>query len=90
MLNGQSEYQLSCSTRVNHVADIAQNSKAYTPCVSCHGHNLRRESKLTISQAKEIYNFLEARGRVEAYPLFTNVYRICWEGKPAEELTDGL
>ncbi|KAI9639588.1 NAD-dependent glycerol-3-phosphate dehydrogenase C-terminus-domain-containing protein [Dioszegia hungarica] len=43
-----------------------------------------------IHTAKEINTFLKARNRVDAYPLFTNVYRICWEGKPAEELTDGL
>jgi glycerol-3-phosphate dehydrogenase (NAD+) len=41
-------------------------------------------------QAKEVHNFLEARNRVDAYPLFNNVYKVCWEGYPVGKLTEGI
>lgn len=37
-----------------------------------------------------MHTFLKARNRVEGYPLFEKVYRICWEDVPVEQLTDGL
>ena len=40
--------------------------------------------------AVEIHNFLKARGRQDAYPLFRVVYAIVKEGYPVEKLTHGL
>lgn len=37
--------------------------------------------------AAEIHRFLEARGRIDGYPLFSAVYRITFEGHPPENLT---
>ena len=51
---------------------------------------LLRTDPLTPRQAKDIHNFLQEHKRVEGYPLFDNVYRICWEGLPVEKLTEGL
>ncbi|GFZ44183.1 glycerol-3-phosphate dehydrogenase (NAD+) [Saitozyma sp. JCM 24511] len=43
-----------------------------------------------IHTAKEVHNFLKARNRVDAYPLFNNVYKVCWENYPVEKLTEGV
>ena len=42
------------------------------------------------STAIEVHNFLKARGRDSAYPLFDVVYRITKEGYPVEKLTHDL
>lgn len=39
---------------------------------------------------KEIYEFLEARGRVDGYPLFEKVYRISFEGLDVKAMFEGL
>jgi glycerol-3-phosphate dehydrogenase (NAD+) len=41
-------------------------------------------------QAKEIHEFLKARDRVDAYPLFKTVYEISWEGREVESLSSTL
>jgi glycerol-3-phosphate dehydrogenase (NAD+) len=38
----------------------------------------------------DVHNFLKARNRLGAYPLFDKVYHICWDGLAADTLTDGL
>ncbi|KAL7412865.1 NAD-dependent glycerol-3-phosphate dehydrogenase C-terminus-domain-containing protein [Mrakia frigida] len=40
--------------------------------------------------SEEIYKFLEARGRVEGYPLFEKVYRIAFEGLDVKSMFEGL
>lgn len=40
--------------------------------------------------AKEVHNFLQARGKVDDYPLFKAVYSIAFEGGIAKELTSKL
>lgn len=40
--------------------------------------------------AEEVHNFLLARRRVRAYPLFEKVYRISFEGMSPKELVKGL
>lgn len=41
-------------------------------------------------QAKEIHEFLVAKGRVEAYPLFDAVYQISWEKADVTKITAKL
>lgn len=43
-----------------------------------------------IHTAKEVSEFLKARNRVDAYPLFRNVFEICWEDRPVDQITDDL
>ncbi|AFR92257.1 glycerol-3-phosphate dehydrogenase (NAD(+)) [Cryptococcus neoformans] len=43
-----------------------------------------------IHTAKDVHNFLNAKNRSRAYPLFDKVYQIAWEGVPVEKLTEGL
>ncbi|RSH79709.1 glycerol-3-phosphate dehydrogenase [Apiotrichum porosum] len=43
-----------------------------------------------IHTAMDVHNFLKARNRLGAYPLFDKVYHICWDGLAADTLTDGL
>jgi len=43
-----------------------------------------------ICTAKEIHEFLEAKGRVDAYPLFDAVYRISWENADVTKITAKL
>ncbi|KAI8850142.1 NAD-dependent glycerol-3-phosphate dehydrogenase C-terminus-domain-containing protein, partial [Chytridium lagenaria] len=38
--------------------------------------------------SKEVYEILKAKGCTEEYPLFTQVYRICWEGAKPESIID--
>ncbi|KAK0221436.1 NAD-dependent glycerol-3-phosphate dehydrogenase C-terminus-domain-containing protein [Armillaria fumosa] len=40
--------------------------------------------------AQEVFDFLEARGRLEAYPLFEKVYRISFEGMDPKKLFEDL
>lgn len=40
--------------------------------------------------AQEVFDFLEARGRLEAYPLFEKVYRISFEGMDPKRLFEDL
>jgi glycerol-3-phosphate dehydrogenase (NAD+) len=40
--------------------------------------------------AHEVYGFLESHHAVEQFPLFRNVYRICYEGVKPQELLKGL
>jgi glycerol-3-phosphate dehydrogenase (NAD+) len=40
--------------------------------------------------AKEVHNFLQARGKVDDYPLFKAVYNIAFEGGIPKELTSKL
>ncbi|ODO08912.1 glycerol-3-phosphate dehydrogenase (NAD(+)) [Cryptococcus wingfieldii CBS 7118] len=40
--------------------------------------------------AKEIHEFLHAKGKARSYPLFDKVYQIAWEGVDPEQLTEGL
>ncbi|MCO5570011.1 hypothetical protein L7F22_023726 [Adiantum nelumboides] len=40
--------------------------------------------------AREVHNFLQARGKVDDYPLFKAVYSIAFEGGMAKELTSKL
>lgn len=40
--------------------------------------------------AKEVFRFLEARGRTGGFPLMTAVYRICYEGAPPTSLISSL
>lgn len=44
----------------------------------------------SLPQAKDVHNFLNAKNRSRAYPLFDKVYQIAWEGVPVEKLTEGL
>ena len=39
---------------------------------------------------EEIFKFLEARGRIEGYPLFEKVYRISFEGLDVKSMFEGL
>lgn len=52
--------------------------------------SLTRTELQGIHTAKDVHIFLRARNRIGAYPLFDKVYHICWEGMPADTLTDGL
>ncbi|KAM3928774.1 glycerol-3-phosphate dehydrogenase 1-like protein [Leptodactylus fuscus] len=38
----------------------------------------------------EVYRILQQKGMVDKFPLFTAVYRICYEGKPVEEVISCL
>ncbi|GAA5848455.1 hypothetical protein JCM9279_006570 [Rhodotorula babjevae] len=40
-----------------------------------------------VQTAKELYQFLKNRGREEAYPLFTFVYRVAYEGVKPDTIT---
>ncbi|GAA6000638.1 glycerol-3-phosphate dehydrogenase family protein [Rhodotorula paludigena] len=40
--------------------------------------------------AEEIYSFLEARGRLEGYPLFAKVYKICKREIPPSDIFEGI
>ncbi|KAK4056019.1 glycerol-3-phosphate dehydrogenase [Microbotryomycetes sp. JL221] len=40
--------------------------------------------------AKEIHEFLEARGKVQDYPLFNIVYKIAYKGLPPQQMTAHL
>jgi glycerol-3-phosphate dehydrogenase (NAD+) len=40
--------------------------------------------------AEEVHNFLLARKRVKAYPLFEKVYKIAFEGLSPDQLVKGL
>merc|ERR1712093_873604 len=40
-----------------------------------------------VETAKELYHFLETRGRQDAYPLFTFVYRVAYEGVKPDTIT---
>ncbi|CED82647.1 glycerol-3-phosphate dehydrogenase (nad) [Phaffia rhodozyma] len=40
--------------------------------------------------SEEIYQFLEARGRLDGYPLFEKVYKISFQGLEPESLFEGL
>jgi len=70
---------------------LSQSCRAYIPSVSppLAAMSSRVEAD-DIPQAKEIHNFLQARGRIDGYPLFDKVYRISWEGLPVEQLTENL
>ncbi|BGP39706.1 glycerol-3-phosphate dehydrogenase [Rhodotorula kratochvilovae] len=43
-----------------------------------------------VQTAKELYEFLKARGREEAYPLFTFVYRVAYEGIKPDTITSHI
>ncbi|XP_032092612.1 glycerol-3-phosphate dehydrogenase 1-like protein [Thamnophis elegans] len=38
----------------------------------------------------EVYHILQQKGLVEKFPLFTAVYKICYEGKPVQEMISCL
>ncbi|CEQ40230.1 SPOSA6832_01826 [Sporobolomyces salmonicolor] len=40
-----------------------------------------------VQTAKELYEFLKSRGKVEEYPLFTFVYRVAYEGVKPDTIT---
>ncbi|KOS14288.1 glycerol-3-phosphate dehydrogenase (nad+) [Malassezia pachydermatis] len=40
--------------------------------------------------AKDVYEFLEARGKVDEYPLFKTIYEISFKGLDPEKLTENL
>jgi glycerol-3-phosphate dehydrogenase len=66
-------------------------SQSGSPTAStCLTDDPRRDKADDAPQAKEVHNFLEARNRVDAYPLFNNVYKVCWEDHPVEKLTEGI
>ncbi|KDE04892.1 glycerol-3-phosphate dehydrogenase [NAD+] 1 [Microbotryum lychnidis-dioicae p1A1 Lamole] len=43
-----------------------------------------------VQTAKEVHEFLKARGRIDSYPLFHAVYNIAYEGLPPAKLTAHL
>ncbi|KAF5353662.1 hypothetical protein D9758_008625 [Tetrapyrgos nigripes] len=54
-------------------------------------HELLKGQKLQgVATADEIFHFLEARGRLEGYPLFEKVYRISFEGMDPKCLFENL
>lgn len=74
-----------------HEADDPQSYKASTRFV--HPESYASYENINCAdnvQAKEVHTFLEARNRVDGYPLFNKVYQICWEDVPVEKLTEGL
>ena len=87
MLNGQSKL----------VIDFASLRRSFRCPVRAAGYPHRElhfsvgsETSSFVHQAKDIHAFLASKGREGAYPLFGKVYRICWEGMPPTQLTDGL
>ncbi|KAJ1664359.1 Glycerol-3-phosphate dehydrogenase [Coemansia sp. RSA 1813] len=38
----------------------------------------------------EVYSYISSRGVTDHFPLFTNIYQICYEGKPPHSIFDGL
>ncbi|KAJ2782518.1 glycerol-3-phosphate dehydrogenase [Coemansia javaensis] len=40
--------------------------------------------------AGEVYSYIESRGIAEHFPLFTNIYQICYQGRHPRSIFDGL
>ncbi|KAI9500737.1 glycerol-3-phosphate dehydrogenase [Coemansia sp. RSA 1358] len=40
--------------------------------------------------AGEVHSYIDSRGVNDHFPLFTNIYQICYEGKPPHSIFDGL